>query len=109
MTEMTDYTIADGRVTSPGKFQGEPRWVPYFYALDDELQVEDGACVVCRAFQLTPEERRQFPELKTTFAVVLAETDDGFVTGHTFATDYELGVFVAECELDAEECSDEHD
>ena len=102
MTATNDYRIINGRVTNPGKFQGEPRWVPYFYDLEDDLQVEDGACVVCRAFQLTPEERQRFPELKGVFAVVLAETDDGFVTAHTFATDYELGVFTAECELAAD-------
>lgn len=83
-------------ITLPGKFQGEPRWVPYFYALEDDDEFTDGAAVAYRAFQLTPEERQQFPELKTTFAVVLAETDDGFVTGHTFATDYELGIAIAE-------------
>lgn len=107
MTATNDYRIINGRIANPGKFQGEPRWVPYFYDLEDDLQVEDGACVVCRAFQLTPEERQRFPELKGVFAVVLAETDDGFVTGHTFATSYELGVFINECELDAEEV--EHD
>ena len=93
-------------ITLPGKFQGEPRWVPYFHALEDDTQFDDGACVVYRAFQVTPEERQRFPELKGVFAVVLAETDDGFVTGHTFATDYELGVFTAECELAAEEYDD---
>lgn len=90
-------------ITRPGKFQGEPRWVPYFYALEEDQEFMDGACVVYRAFQVNAEDRQRFPELKGVFAVVLAETDDGFVTGHTFATDYELGVFTAECELAAEE------
>lgn len=106
MINLADYRIVNGRVTNPGKFQGEPRWVPYFYALEEDQEFMDGACVVYRAFQVTPEERRQFPELKTTFAVVLAETDDGFVTTHTFATDYELGIAIAECELAAEEYDD---
>lgn len=95
-------------ITLPGKFQGEPAWVPYFFGLDEcDDEFEDGACVVYRAFQIHDDERQRFPELKGVFAVVLAETDDGFVTGHTFATDYELGVFTAECDLDAEEV--EHD
>ena len=102
MNEMTDYSVIDGRIANPGKFEGEPRWVPYFYALEGDTQFDGGACVVYRAFQVTPEERRQFPELKKIFAVVLAETDDGFVTGHTFATDYELGIAIAECELAAD-------
>lgn len=89
-------------ITLPGKFQGEPAWAAYFHALEDDTQFDDGSCVVCRAFQVTPEDRQRFPELKGVFAVVLAETDDGFVTGHTFATDYELGVFTAECELAAD-------
>ena len=51
MNAMNDYTVINGRVTNPGKFQGEPAWAAYFYALDDDLQVDDGACVVYRACQ----------------------------------------------------------
>ena len=83
MNEMTDYSVVNGRIANPGKFQGEPRWVPYFYALADDTQFDDGSCVVYRAFQINANERQRFPELKGVFAVVLAETDDGFVTTHT--------------------------
>ena len=102
MTATNDYRIINGRVTNPGKFEGEPAWVPFFYALEDDDEFTDGAAVAYRAFQVNAEDRQRFPELSGVFAVVLAETDDGFVTGHTFATDYELGVFTAECELAAE-------
>lgn len=102
MNEMTDYSVVNGRIANPGKFEGEPAWVPFFYALEDDDEFTDGAAVAYRAFQVNAEDRQRFPELKGVFAVVLAETDDGFVTGHTFATDYELGVFIAECELAAD-------
>ena len=106
MTATNDYRIINGRIANPGKFEGEPAWVPFFYALEDDDEFTDGAAVAYRAFQVNVEDRQRFPELSGVFAVVLAETDDGFVTGHTFATDYELGVFAAECELDAEEYDD---
>lgn len=102
MINLADYRIVNGRIANPGKFEGEPAWAAYFHALEDDTQFDDGSCVVYRAFQINANERQRFPELKGVFAVVLAETDDGFVTTHTFATDYELGVFTAECELAAE-------
>lgn len=95
-----DYKVnAAGTITSPGKFEGEPSWVPYLWAQEDDVAFDDGSSVVFRAFRILPEDRKRYPALKGVFAAVLAETDDGFVTGHTFTTDYELGVFMSECEL----------
>ena len=71
-------TADNGRITSPGKFEGEALYVPYFWEkglsgwYDDE---EDGNYV----FFVMPEDREQFPELKQLRRVVLTEDDNGFV------------------------------
>jgi len=63
-------------ITSPGKFEGEPIWAPYFW--EEEPSFEDlGTNTLF--FILTEEERRLFPSLSSAFAVYLWEDDNGFV------------------------------
>lgn len=69
-----------GRITSPGKFEGEQIYVPYFW--ESTLngccdQRKDGAWIV----EITDEDRELFPELpKRRRRVVLFEDSQGFVT-----------------------------
>lgn len=69
-----------GRITSPGKFEGEKLYVPYFWGKvlegwqDDED--EDGTPV----FFVTPEDRAEFPEIHHKVQQIrLVEREDGFV------------------------------
>ena len=70
------YQVQDARITSPGKFEGEPIWVPAFWP--DADQADDGTCYVI----LMAEDHEAWPELMPeTYAVVLWEDDQGFVYG----------------------------
>jgi hypothetical protein len=64
---MAEYTTNDkGIITSPGKFEGEPRWLPHFYELilescDDGLEPgPDGTMV--STFFITDEDRANHPD-----------------------------------------------
>lgn len=69
-----------GRITRPGKFEGEQIYVPHFWdvTLDGCCdQRRDGAWIV----EITDEDRRLFPELgKKRRRVALFEDSQGFVT-----------------------------
>lgn len=92
-------------IASPGKFEGEPLWVPYYYDLwilgcasgeFDLYEVEEGDedCVSdthnpsCPYFELDEDDYRVWPELKhggdcadgdPCVAITLEETEQGFV------------------------------
>jgi len=80
------YTVIDGIITNPGKFEGEAVYVPYFWALtldgayDGELHHLDGGPAV--VFDVTDEDRAEFPELANVRKVYILETDSGFVVSH---------------------------
>lgn len=62
----------------PGKFEGEPKYVPDFWdkALNGEANSdEDG--VFC--FSITEEDVRKYPELIVGQKLLLSESTDGFV------------------------------
>ena len=97
-----DYENNGITITRPGKFQGEPAWVPYLDNQDADQDFYDGADTLYRAYKIAARDVLFYPDLRGVFAVVLTESDDGFVHTKTFATSYELGVFINECELEAE-------
>ena len=97
-----DYENNGITITRPGKFQGEPLWVPYLWAQDADQDFYDGADTLYRAYKIATRDVLFYPDLRGVFAVVLTESDDGFVHAKTFATSYDLGVFINECELEAE-------
>jgi hypothetical protein len=96
-------------ITRPGKFQGEPLWVPYLWAQDADQDFYDGADTLYRAYKIATRDVLIYPDLRGLFAVVLTESDDGFVHAKTFATSYDLGVFINECELEAEDEDEDED
>ena len=97
-----EYKVAGGIITSPGKYQGEPAWVPYLDNQDADQDFYDGADTLYRAYKVSKIDKEYHPALRDVFAVVLHESDDGFVHARPFATSYELGTFINECELEAE-------
>ena len=72
------YTLENGVIRSPGKFEGEAEYVPYFWEsmLDGGPDFENGR--VMGAY-ITPEERKRFPALRKRRTVKLFEREDGFV------------------------------
>lgn len=80
----SEYKVANGTIQDPGKFEGCMLWAPYFY-----WNVLEGHCdnVVFdendkeySVFIINDEDRAIFPELSAEdYAVVLYETDQGFV------------------------------
>jgi len=67
-------------IREPGKYEGQPRWVPHFHdlALSGECDEDDGR-VWC--FFLNNADRAMFPELFHARAVEIRVDDKGFVTG----------------------------
>lgn len=72
------YSVRDGRISSPGKFEGEMVYVPYFWGhgLEGLADKDDGEMYT---FRVMPEELAVFPELGKSKTVRLRERDDGFV------------------------------
>lgn len=73
------FKVSNGRITSPGKFEGEAVYVPYFWHifLDGGADESLGGKLI---FHVTEGDRKMFPELGAKRKrVALYERDDGFV------------------------------
>jgi hypothetical protein len=77
-TWQCQYEVRDGRIISPGKFEGEAEYVPYFWESIFECggDFEHGHITGC---YITPEEKERFPTLRRRRTVKLYEREDGFV------------------------------
>ena len=76
------YEVRDGRIVSPGKFEGEPVWAPYFYEalLDGGADEDDGEV---STFEVTDDDRAEHPTLRGVIRVRMWVRDDGFVCTDT--------------------------
>jgi hypothetical protein len=79
-----DYHVVEGIIRSPGKFEGEPVYVPYFFDLmlngmADESYEDDATGNTADYFNITPADRQEFPELEEVARVILYYRTDGFV------------------------------
>jgi len=73
------YKLNDqNMIVSPGKFEGEARYVPYFWDLymQGGASEDDGEHLY---FDVEPEDVEAFPELKGRKRVILWTSDSGFV------------------------------
>ena len=76
-----------GMITSPGKFEGEMIYAPYFYELWNEGDGEDiymdngedGGEIIFTSFKVSDEDRATFPELEGVEEIRFHESDTGFV------------------------------
>ena len=71
-------------VSHPGKFEGEPAWVPYFWDLTmdggaDDVDDDNGTDIYI--FTIQEDDIAVFPELAGMSYVEVWETDQGFVCG----------------------------
>jgi len=73
-----EFHIVNGRITNPGKFEGEQSYVPYFYEcfLNGCADRDDGRIL---GFDVSAEDKALFPALRRRRTVKLIETDQGFV------------------------------
>lgn len=75
---LKEYRVENGIIRSPGKFEGEPIYVPYFWDMyligfSDE---DDGDVIT---FHVCSDDVTEFPELAGRDSVRLYQRDDGFV------------------------------
>jgi hypothetical protein len=76
---LENYNVEHGRIVSPGQFEGEMVYVPYFWEmfLDGFADNDDGEVIT---FKVDAHDRRHFPELpKSQRTVKLVRLDSGFV------------------------------
>lgn len=68
----------DETVKGPGKFEGCAAYVPFYWEayLNGCADDDDGEVLI---FDVMPEDKQLFPELKRRKRVKLLERDDGFV------------------------------
>jgi hypothetical protein len=74
-----DFRINErGRITSPGKFEGEMCYVPYYWEiyLNGFADRDDGQVL---GFDISAEDKFLFPMLRKRRTVKLYARDDGFV------------------------------
>jgi hypothetical protein len=74
-----DYTVVNGVIQSPGQFEGEAIYVPHYWdvAMSGFADRDNGRTY---GFDITAEDRKEFPELgKKKRTVKLYQRDDGFI------------------------------
>lgn len=88
------YDVVNGVIRSPGKFEGEPEYAPYFYDLslnggpdeevywpsDDEGEMELAADI----FKVNSDDIEKFPQLDGIHTLSLKYDSQGFVICQTW-------------------------
>lgn len=73
-----EFTIHNEIITDPGRFEGEARYVPHYWKLYLEGAADRDDRKVL-GFDISPEDKTLFPELKKRRTVKLCQWDDGFI------------------------------
>jgi hypothetical protein len=76
---LNEYKVnAQGIIESPGKFEGEMLYVPFYWnvAMNGFANFDNGKVF---GFVIEPEDKVMFPELGETTKLYLEESDQGFV------------------------------
>lgn len=76
---LKDYKVGPGgRIQSPGKFEGEMLYVPAFWeaGLEGMADSDNGSIFT---FRLTPDDKKEYPELGKKRTLKLGEDGNGFV------------------------------
>lgn len=78
------YQTYHGVITSPGKFENEPSYVPYFYDLylngmDDSSYIDDDDGIYYSEFDVNNDDLKEFPELEGAEKVIIWESEQGFI------------------------------
>jgi hypothetical protein len=93
---------SDGLIRTPGKFEHEMLYVPYFWdaALNGESSTDTGSVFFTIIDDL---DRAQFPELGTAYGIALEESEQGFIYSRLFDTRQEYDKYVTRCESEESE------
>ena len=79
-----EYTVVDGVIRNPGKFEGECVWVPYYWDLalngEGEDELDENEEIATTKFVVDSEEAEAFG-LECGATVELFEDPQGFVIG----------------------------
>ena len=77
---LQEYEVKDGVITSPGKFQDEPIYAPYFWDMDVKGMADEYVLDVA-IFFITKQDREEFPEIDQFLELVeiWADDEDGSV------------------------------
>ena len=74
----SQYNIVNGVIRSPGCFEGEMIYVPHFWEIFlNGFADRDNGNVL--GFDVTPEDKIEFPELRKRRTVKLYQRDNGFI------------------------------
>lgn len=73
------FEVKNGIIVTPGKFQGEAVYVPYFWEKALEGWADDEPEEGTYRFLVFPEDVKEFPELGSKRAILIREREDGFV------------------------------
>jgi len=83
MFYMEEFDVDDhGLITNPGKFEREPEWVPYYWSMDGQDDLEHtGPDILTevRIFYVSKWESLKFNDLEEGDVVYLWEDEQGFV------------------------------
>jgi len=78
-----DYDVDDlGTIRSPGKFEGEPVYAPYFWEVllnGDGTPTYDDSGNEWTLISVNDEERAEFPELRNAQNIALTVNNEGFI------------------------------
>ncbi len=91
---MAAYNVdpVNGIITSLGKFEGEMLYVPVAWEFCQDGGADVEGSVYGVAF--TDEDRAEFPEMGTTFGMLMEENSVGFVMTREFETEAEYNLAV---------------
>jgi hypothetical protein len=86
---LSRFEVLNGVIKTPGKFEAEPLWAPYFwdetfeFGADDEFDDKDGHHVYVS--HVNENDRKEFPEeLRLIACIYMWEDDQGFVYTKAF-------------------------
>lgn len=76
------YKVENGIIRSPGPYEGEPEYAPYFHVLANEGNADEYDVHNEREipwFRIDATDVEEFPDLARVQSIRLIENDDGFV------------------------------
>jgi len=86
------YSVIDGTIHSPGKFERESLYMPYIFDLSLDGGCEDfpiGSMLFTKV-ELNSDDHNQFPEFEGKSVIWFYETDNGFIVECNAPSDDEL-------------------
>lgn len=92
---LNSFTVIDGSIRSPGKFEGEAIYMPYLFDMSLDGGCEDfpiGSMLFTKCL-ISGCDKAEFPELGIKHEVWFYETDNGFIVECNAPSNEELEGF----------------